>query len=494
MLKMGGSRTQKIAHRFVLDDITGLGKARAQAVRLTRFGVGVSAIGAIVILTAGSVASVPFGGAVRLSLGLMLASLPFAAVALTYTTRISLLRNNLRLKRFMIGRRHYSLDDNRTIIRNEENQPVDAEVMRELSLFNIAGSLAYDEPALVPASGASAWEWFGTFAELPGIAIGFSRFGVGGRTYAFVYGQPKTVLEHTVDIWDMGHVRKISSTDKSEVKKTAQTWNKSGGASIALAYAPLPADIDVVSITPELLAKDLTLLGLAQLHGTREYGHSFPIDPAEAILTTTRSSLSSTLAITLLGVVSYLGYVLFSIPPAVGLAQIAILKLAAEVLPAASLAWDHVRPGKKLKATHLVRQAAEAGLLMGSLAYTNYLFYFSRHSLGITTIAPGSIAHYGATALALLSLGFCLLIDIIMHRAKGKTLTRYQLYNPLFLLGCASAVLALLAGAYAIGPLAADDLWFGGVAAALYIAVRKLQLYANTHHTRDHILELLKEI
>ncbi len=141
-----------------------------------------------------------------------------------------------------------------------------------------------------------------------------------------------------------------------------------------------------------------------------------------------------------------------------------------------------------------MRQAAEGGLLMGSLAYINYLFYFSRHSLGITTIAPGSIAHHGAAALVLLSLGACLLIDIIMYRSNGKTLTRYQLYNPLFLLGCASAVLALLAGAYAIGPLAADDLWFGGVAAAAYIAIRTLQQYANTHHTRDHILELLKEI
>src|SRR5690606_3630062 len=102
MLKMGGSRTQANAHKYVLDEITGLGKARQQSIRLTRLGLGVASSVALAILIIAYLGSKPIDDAIWLSFGLLLAALPFANIALTYTTGLSLRRRNLRLNHLFI--------------------------------------------------------------------------------------------------------------------------------------------------------------------------------------------------------------------------------------------------------------------------------------------------------------------------------------------------------------------------------------------------------
>jgi magnesium-transporting ATPase (P-type) len=246
-------------------------------------------------------------------------------------------------------------------------------------------------------------------------------------------------------------------------------------------------------MTDEAITRNLTVLGLVDLDGTREYGRSFPIDPAASLRTGARAGLSSTLAVVFAGLASYIGVVLLSLPPAIGVLQIIVFKLAVEIPPIVSLAWDNAgSAGKTPPANRFLYDSAWTGLLISVLAMANYAFYFTRHNFEITSVAASSNAHRGAMATVLLSAALCQMANIVLQRNHGRVLSRYQLYNPLFILGLSSAVLALLIGTYATGPLVASDIWASLAAAALFASIRKLQAYADSHHTREHILELLK--
>lgn len=494
---MGGlGIRQHILHRYVLEAATGLPQAQAESKRMIRFGVGASLVFALTLPVLAKATGNSLDTAVRLGIGLTVAGLPFSIWGLNYALRVSLEKENLRLKRMMIGRRIYHMSSDRKLLLGEGGMPVDTDFYKDAGLFGTACSLAIDEPALLPTGGLGAWHYFRTFDEFPGSAVGFNSYGPGGRTYAFVYGPPKILLSKAADLWDLGYVRKLSETDIRLFRKTLSAWNRRPGTILAFAYAPLPAGSDPQTLTAEEIAGSLAFLGLADLDGTREYGRSFPIEPAASLLIGARAGLSSTMAVLFAGLVSYLGVILLSLPPYIGILQILILKLAVEIPPIVSLAWDNAGSASNArpKTDRFLNDGVWTGLLISGLALANYVFYFIRHNFEITSVEFSSNAHRGAMATVLLSIALCLLINIVLMRNKGRVLSRFQLYNPLFILGLSSAILALLIGTYATGPLTASDIWASLAAALTYVSIRKLQAYADTHHTREHILELLKTV
>lgn len=486
---MSRGKTQRIAHQYVVNEVMDLKSAHRETSYLGRIGLIAALASAafilVICITTGQsvIDTLPYIGAV------LFAGLPIALVALYMTLRHAMQRKQLRLTNFFIGKKEYSLQND--TVTDESNNVIPAQDMDMFDLFAVAGSLAYNEPAMTPSQGISAWEWYGTFAELPGMAIGFSKYGYGGQTYAFFYGSPKTLSAHAKNIWDLGHVRNLAAADKKRFTDTQHSWNHKGLHTMALAYVPLPAHTVMETISPKLLTKDLTILGIGAIQGTREYGHPFPLDPVGSLHAASRTSLSSTIGLLGLLVASYILELWLGIPLVLGLIQVVILKTLVESLPIAATAWDYYRPGRRSKVTHLLQKAVNVGALLALLVGVNYLFYFTRHGLAITDVATDSIAHTGAVALTFLTIGLCILADLILHRSNDKVLTRYQLYNPRFLLGCMTAILILLAGAYSTGPVALDDLWFSLVTVIVFVGLREIGRYADTHHSRSHILSLL---
>ena len=128
---------------------------------------------------------------------------------------------------------------------------------------------------------------------------------------------------------------------------------------------------------------------------------------------------------------------------------------------------------------------------MSGLAISSLILHFVRHDFPLNNQEMTLVAHSGGLAISLLTISLCVLADVLMKRSGGGLPNRFQFYNPLFMLGLASAVLGLCIGIYATGPLLANDIWFAFGIAFIFIAFRLLQAYANAHHTRDHILQLL---
>lgn len=208
---------------------------------------------------------------------------------------------------------------------------------------------------------------------------------------------------------------------------------------------------------------------------------------------------------------SLFAVIVFDVPLALTIMQILAVDLIAELFPIAALGWDQAEKDlmqeqpRKLTDHILNRRSIPdilwCGLLMGSLAYVNYILFFWRH--GATAVNVDKLSpklYLSATALTYLTIVLCQLLNILQHRSRKGLFTRYQLHNKqlgialLFSVFCVGNIIynPVVAPYFSSGPLDLSDILFALLATGIFVAVREIQRHANTHHTRDHILDLLK--
>lgn len=483
---------QKRIHQYVLEAVTGLPAVQKTAKKSSRGGIALSLIAAMMVGFITVASDRRWGPAMLVISGLILAGIPFSLFIQSYVLRLSLSKENLRIKDILIGRRNFRLSEDRSFILDDDSRQVERNFYADLTPFSIACNLISSEPALVPPHGSSAWQALRTFDELPGVAVGFTSFGSGGNSYAFIHGLPTTILANSTEMWDLGHVRKFSDSDMKLFKKTNGSWKKQSKAVVAAAYVALPKNADPLTLDTDSLAGRLTLLGAASMHGTREYGKSFPLGPAASLRLGVQSNLSTTVMVLTLSVLSYLAAVLFSTPVMIGLAQIALLKLLIEPLPIAATAWDQAVRNKANKFSLV--DSLWSGVLIALLGVVSFVLYFELHGFNLGHTASSSIAHQGALATSFLTIASCLLVTVVLLRHDAHQSGKKKSHNPFFALGMASAVLCISIGTYATGPVVAIDLVLAVAAVSIFTAIQMLKRYASAQHTREHILEILKTV
>ena len=203
---------------------------------------------------------------------------------------------------------------------------------------------------------------------------------------------------------------------------------------------------------------------------------------------------------------------LFGIPLALSVMQILAVDLIAELFPIAALGWDkadHELMGEKPRNPHehiLNRRSIQdllfCGLIIGGLAFANYVFYILRAGVDPRALDANSTFHMQATSLTYLTIVLCQFVNILQRRSAKGFFTRYQFHNKALWIALAGSLLCVLniiynpaiAPYFRSGPLSAIDWLFAAGAASIFLLIRELQRHSKKHgHTRDHVLHLLQQ-
>lgn len=88
------------------------------------------------------------------------------------------------------------------------------------------------------------------------------KYGPHDQLYVFVKGAPESILHRSHDIWDGGHIRKMSQKDRDLIDSQNHTWAKQASRNLGYGFKILPKGTDIKKITMEDAEKDLTWLGM----------------------------------------------------------------------------------------------------------------------------------------------------------------------------------------------------------------------------------------
>lgn len=223
----------------------------------------------------------------------------------------------------------------------------------------------------------------------------------------------------------------------------------------------------------------------------------------------TLSCFTSNAAELVVNMVSLMGFIFFHVPLALSVMQILAIDMIAELFPIAALGWDKAdrnvmtekprNPHNHILNRNAIIDLLWCGLLIGGLAFMNYLIFFWRNGVPAAhaqTFHPE--LYLQATALTYLTIVLCQLFNILQRRSANGLFTRYQLHNKQLWLAMAFSMTCVLAIIYSpiLQPyfgtlsLSVSDWASALVCTALFVGIRELQRHANTHHTRDAIVKL----
>lgn len=450
---------QNHVHQIVLEHLTGLTRVLPRLRSQMITGVSIAVAAAAILLASGlSEASY-----VSLAVGVIIAGLPVGVFAQRLTLRVSLAREQLRLQRFMIGKKGYIAP--KSPVKNHD-----------ADLFSVATSLVCSEPHLSTNNSAAAWHSF-TLTDSSSVAACSGWYGNDAQQSVFLYGDPKVVISNCMELWDLGHTRRLTDTDIENFSKTISAWKRIGLIPIALGYAPLPDDSDPMNVELHKLRPHASLLGIIGVSGSRGLGDTYSLNSSQNAESAMHLSLVICVTIAALSVGSVIANRIFNLPIGVTLGQIIALKLFVEPILLSSLSWDGHR---KLSGptVGLTRTSIKAGLVLAAISYLGLIGYeFTRNTTEITRLQA-------ASALSILILGLCLLAYTWWTRQRAE--------NPLFVLALASGLLGVLIIAYATGPLLITELIIGIGISVAFLLMLELYSYSERHHSRQYILDLLK--
>lgn len=311
---------------------------------------------------------------------------------------------------------------------------------------------------------------------------------------------------------------RVSPEDKLRIVELVKANNKVvavTGDGINDAPALKRADIGVaMGLTGTDVAKqsaDIILLddSFSTLVGAIQQGRTIFQNIKKGAL----SCFTSNAAELIVNLSSLAAFALLDIPLAMTVMQLLAIDLIAELFPIAALGWDQAEgelmnePARDVN-EHILNRAniidlLWCGILIGGLAFTNYLIFFARNGIPAAeadVLYP--VLYAKATAMTYLTIVLCQLTNILQRRSKQGLFTRYQLHNRALAVALAASLFSvitivynpLIAPYFGTGPLSAADWLFAVAAAVIFIIVREVQRHANTHHTRDHVIKLYNDL
>jgi Ca2+-transporting ATPase len=222
------------------------------------------------------------------------------------------------------------------------------------------------------------------------------------------------------------------------------------------------------------------------------------------------SAFTSNAAELVVNLLSLAAATIIGAPLAISVMLILAIDLIAELFPIAALGGDKAdhelmsepprNPKDHILNRYSIVDLLFCGLLIGSLAFANYAWFFERNGLEITNFPSGAEPHLQAMALTYLTIVLCQLCNILQRRSRSGLFTRYQFHNKSLWLAMAFSLFCVvniiynpwIAPYFGAGPLSVVDWLCAAGAAALFIAVREFQRYSK-QHSREAVLALHKE-
>lgn len=459
-------------HQYVLEHIAGSLKARADSRPVLGIVLGISVVGSIIVWLSGTDSNPTTG----LAICTLLSGLPLGVIAQRNTLRIALSRESLRLKRFLIGNKGYVA-------------PKDHVLHQHADLFAIAANLVCQEPYFAPQSNAAAWHTYSVISDMPGIAAYVGWYGNNTQPLVFLFGDLAELTELSTDLWDLGHVRKFTAGDTQRFTETARGWKRQQLLTVGLAYATLPKTADPTNLTTNDLQENCVLLGALGLESNRGYQQNIPLNPTASVALATKLQATASLALVFISVLSSMASRLFGVPVAINMLLLLTVSVFITPLLFAVFSWDQATKRKNVSHSSIATLMWN-GLALAVISYGTYVLYlYWQNAPGA---AHGSAAHQTGAAITVLTFGLCMLIHVSLNRLNTKQKLTLSLANPLFLLAWSSSFLLILIVSYGTGPLLLGGIVLAIGAALFYGSIHELKSYADRHHSREHILELLK--
>lgn len=190
------------------------------------------------------------------------------------------------------------------------------------------------------------------------------------------------------------------------------------------------------------------------------------------------------------------------IPLAISIMQILAIDLIAELFPIAALGKDKAdgdlmdepprNPKRHILSGQAIRDLIWCGLLIGGLAFANYIWFFYRQGVDPQNLAADSMIHWQATTMTYLTIVLCQLANILQRRTKAGLFSRYQFHNRQLWLAIGFSVFCVLnimynpwiAPYFKSGALGFTDWLYALAAMALFILVREFQRHNQKHHRK----------
>ena len=186
---------------------------------------------------------------------------------------------------------------------------------------------------------------------------------------------------------------------------------------------------------------------------------------------------------------------MFHIPLAITVMQILAIDLIAELFPIAALGWDKAEgelmtekprdPREHILNRRSLTDLLFCGLIIGGLAFGNYLLYFQRAGVSPSSLfdALSNPVYMKATTLTYLTIVVCQLVNITQRRSIHGFFSRYQLSNPHYWgavtlsLFCVMNIVynPWLNGYFGAGAITLVDWLYVLAAATVFLAIREAQ-------------------
>jgi len=210
----------------------------------------------------------------------------------------TLTKNEMTVTRALIGKTEYTITGTgyelNGAICDEHGKPISGQHLKSLHLFFETGALASNAEVNPPDEEHATWYVVGdptegaliTLARKAGIEPSelnqqlpeskeysfdsarkrmTSVRNVDGRLYAFVKGAPESVLERSVDVWDHGHTRPLTKTDRALFNAYNETHAAAAERNLAFAYRVLPKGFDPTTQHLDDAEQKLTFLGVVSM-------------------------------------------------------------------------------------------------------------------------------------------------------------------------------------------------------------------------------------
>jgi Ca2+-transporting ATPase len=210
----------------------------------------------------------------------------------------TLTKNEMTVEQLLIGRNHYRVTgtgyEANGMIVTERGKELSAAVLKDLELFFMTAALSSNAKVDPPDEEHNSWYVVGdptegalvTLARKAGFDLDkldhdhpeIKEFQFdsarkllssvrhrGDQIVVFVKGAPESVLSRSNDIWDHGHVRKLSAADKKFFNGYNEKEAHDAMRNLAFGYRILPAKTDLKKLRMEKVEQDFTFLGMVSM-------------------------------------------------------------------------------------------------------------------------------------------------------------------------------------------------------------------------------------
>lgn len=210
----------------------------------------------------------------------------------------TLTKNEMTVEQLLIGRKTYHVTgtgyqaDGSVV--TDHGKPLAEIALRELEMFFMSASLASNakvdppdeehvdwyvvgdptEGALITMTRKAGFDpeaWEHDISEIREFQFDSARKLLssvrrrGDQIVVFVKGAPESLLSRSNDIWDHGHIRKLTSTDRKFFNDYNEKQAHAARRNLAFGYRILPAKTDLKHLKMDEVEQDFTFLGMASM-------------------------------------------------------------------------------------------------------------------------------------------------------------------------------------------------------------------------------------